>query len=447
MHIFITAFNRQNSLSELIEGLNYPYDKIVIVDDHSEPALETPNGVEVIRTEQNNGKELFYRNINIIFDYIKRKNEIKYFMIIPDDFLPFKDWMEVYNQFKHIEQYDDKAVALTVTNRRWRKHCFTGFPKKTVNIGNKKFLQTQYVDGDFIANRRFLEAIDFQVKPTKIHKENLSSGVWRQVSKKLSTSGRMYSVSDNNYFEMNTGARKDSKMHKWIRKPRKVVASCATMPSRVEHLEKAINSLIDQVDEIRCYLNNFDTVPTFLDNPKIKVYRSQDEVGDLTDRGKFYKCEEIEGYFLTFDDDIIYPSDYVEKMIQAIDEYGGVCTYHGRKLQPFKHFNSYYQGAAKEVVHCKHSQGKDIKLDIPGTGVQGFHTDDIQFSINDFWIDCMADIFVGIKCRNEGIPITGLSHKEGYFTIQKIDIKQTIFGQHKYADDKQVELLNKYFTT
>jgi len=57
----------------------------------------------------------------------------------------------------------------------------------------------------------------------------------------------------------------------------------ATMPSRVNSLFETVKSLLPQVTELHVYLNEFDNVPAFLSNPKIKVYRSQDEVGDLGD--------------------------------------------------------------------------------------------------------------------------------------------------------------------
>lgn len=443
MVVFITAYNRQESLTKVIEGLNY--DKVVVVDDCSNPSLEVPNYVEVIRTERNNGKEGFWKTINLIFDYIKR-NDINYFMIIPDDFLPYKNWKNVITLFKHIEKYDKKAVAMSAMNRRWREKCWTNFPKKIVNLGNKRFFKTQYVDGNFIANRKFLEAIDFKIEPIENHKEGKSSGVWKQVSERLhKQSYHIYSVLDNIYFETDTETNLNSKMHKWRRKPRKITASCVSIPSRTEHLERAINSLIDQVDEIRCYLNDFNKVPSFLNHHKIKVYKSQNHLGDITDRGKFYKCEEIEGYHFTFDDDIIYPPDYVNRMIKYIDKYGGVWSFHGRLLKDQKHFQSFYKGAAKIFFHCRFEMRQPVKLDIPGTGVMGYHTNDVQFKTEDLFEDRMTDILVGIACKKQGVQITGLSHTERYFIIQKIEQKDTIFGQYKNADSKQVELLNQYF--
>lgn len=443
MYVFITVYNRQDNLSELIKKLNY--DKIVVIDDHSNPPLQAP--CEIIRTPQNNGKAGFWKNINLIFNYVKQ-NDINYFMIIPDDYLPYSKWKDILSLFQYMEKYDKKAVAMSVTHRRWRDKCWTGFNKKIVQLRNKGFYQTQYVDGDFIANRKFLELLNFQVQsinPSK-QKSGKSSGVWKQVSERIHGQGyNMYSVVDNSYFEMNTQARKKSMMHGVRRRPRKITASCATIPSRQRYLRQTIDSLIGQVDEIRCYLNGFDDVPSFLNRKKIKVYKSQDHLGDITDRGKFYGCGQIEGYHLTFDDDIIYPPDYVKRMLPYIDSYGGVWSFHGRVLKDKNYFHSFYKGATQFFFHCRFDMNEMRKLDIPGTGVMGYHTDDVRFTMDDFTEDFMCDIMVAVKCKRQGITIRGIPHEKGLFEFANIPRSRTIFGHYRNDDGIQTSYLNAYF--
>lgn len=442
MYVFITAYNRQENLSRLIDKLNY--DKVVVIDDHSSPPLEAP--CEIIRTPQNNGKEGFWKNINLIFDYVRR-HDINYFMIIPDDYIPYKNWKDVLGLFQNIENHDNRAVAMSVTHRRWRNRCWTGFDKIIVKLGDKEYCHTQYIDGDFIANRKFLELLHFKVNPVTQHKKGRSSGVWKQVSERIHGNNgcNMYSVLDNYYFEMNTETRKNSMMHDIRRKSRKVIASCATIPSRENYLKKTIDSLLNQVDEVRCYLNGFERIPSFLNHDKIKVYKSQDRLGDITDRGKFYGCDDIEGYHLTFDDDIVYPPDYVNRLIHYIDLYGGVWSFHGRVLKDKKYFRSFYRGATKLFFHCRLEMNEIVKLDTPGTGVMGYHTDDVRFDMDDFTEDFMCDILVAIKCKKEGIVIRGVPHEEGLFKFADIPRSNTIFGRQKDNDKIQVSLINKYF--
>ena len=97
----------------------------------------------------------------------------------------------------------------------------------------------------------------------------------------------------------------------------KITFNMATMPERIRALEEVIPTIIHQCDELNIYLNLFETVPGFLKHPKIKIYRSQDCLGDLGDVGKFYKCDEwTEGYIFTVDDKLLYPKTYVKDMIR-----------------------------------------------------------------------------------------------------------------------------------
>src|SRR5699024_11515860 len=63
-----------------------------------------------------------------------------------------------------------------------------------------------------------------------------------------------------------------------------VIAGLATMPSRVQVLREAFNSIYWQVDEVYVFLNNFDYVPGFLKLPGVKMFRSQ-EFHDYKDVG------------------------------------------------------------------------------------------------------------------------------------------------------------------
>ena len=106
---------------------------------------------------------------------------------------------------------------------------------------------------------------------------------------------------------------------------KKVTVSIATIPSRKEALKITIDSLINQVDKIYIYLNNYEEIPNYLTYnsyklktqglKKIEYFRSQN-YKDLGDVGKFHCVGIIKGYHFTCDDDIIYPDNYIKYMIE-----------------------------------------------------------------------------------------------------------------------------------
>src|SRR5665213_2649162 len=100
-----------------------------------------------------------------------------------------------------------------------------------------------------------------------------------------------------------------------------IVAAMATMPERLPYLEGAINALRPQVDVLRVYLNNFVEIPSFLSAEE--GYLSSDAAGDLGDAGKFYWVNGKSGldysHYLTVDDDLGYPDDYVATLMEEFD--------------------------------------------------------------------------------------------------------------------------------
>ena len=177
-----------------------------------------------------------------------------------------------------------------------------------------------------------------------------------------------------------------------------VTANFATWSARKDFIDKAVDSMIDQVDIVRVYYNDYV--------PKKRTDIIQYTGEDLTDRGKFYGIGKNEIAF-TCDDDLLYPHDYVEStLIKMKDHPNHVVSYHGRKLKG-KGLN-YYHG--HETFHCLIPLEEDKEIDVPGTGVMAFNTNDILPDIISYPHDKMADILMGLECRKKGVPIVCLRH-------------------------------------
>ena len=102
-----------------------------------------------------------------------------------------------------------------------------------------------------------------------------------------------------------------------------VVAGIASIPSRRQSLQLAIESIRHQVDSIEVVLNGYEDVPDWLHADTITVTTSQ-EVGDHGDNAKFLGMEKYdECVYFAIDDDILYPVDYVNRMMRCMARYGG----------------------------------------------------------------------------------------------------------------------------
>lgn len=108
-----------------------------------------------------------------------------------------------------------------------------------------------------------------------------------------------------------------------------IVANLATYPPRLGTLPEVIASIIPQVDQLNIVLNEFDSVPDWLEKtPKVRAIIPAQ---DTKDTGKFLPDTSEADYVFLIDDDIVYPPDYVRETLRRFQDLGpGVAaSYHG----------------------------------------------------------------------------------------------------------------------
>lgn len=179
-----------------------------------------------------------------------------------------------------------------------------------------------------------------------------------------------------------------------------IIMSMATHPQRKVCLQHTVNSVINQCDKLNIYLNNYTDIPEFLKHKKIMCYLGS----DLGDVGKFYNITNEDGYFFTIDDDLIYPRDYTQRMIQRIvyHKHKAIIGVHGSTFNPLK-MNSYYKD--RSLSHYRASLAQERTVHLIGTGTSAFHTSTIKVRIEDFPKPNMADIWFALLAQKQNIPM------------------------------------------
>jgi len=227
----------------------------------------------------------------------------------------------------------------------------------------------------------------------------------------------------------------------------KVSSNYATYPGpkRLEALRISVESIIDQVDIVRIYWNNYSVhdVPDW--------FRYHDKIDssfgpDLTDNAKFAELPWLEEdeYFFTCDDKIIYPNDYVEVMHRYF-EYHDLLTCHGREIVTSGNYeNSYYLGGHKvydyrlEVGIRPHGS-----IQIPGSGVAAFYTG--NFNPKGIARDKrhkMTDLLLGLECIKSGRSPYLVPHPEGWLRSQIMP--SSICQEMQQTDQKeQIEIVKE----
>lgn len=205
----------------------------------------------------------------------------------------------------------------------------------------------------------------------------------------------------------------------------RTVISIATTGDRPHQLSHTLKSLKGQADEIRVYDNS-----RFI---------------DYTDNAKFYPLQFIEEpvYFLTCDDDLIYPQGYVEKMRQDIETYQSIISYHGRIL---KLDQSTYYGSTHEGVHHWKLLTEAIRLDVSGTGCTGFRTDYFNpINIYQSKHKRMSDLVFSLEAWKQRKQIVSPPKRMDYILEQQVE--SSIFGTESKTDQAgQIWHMNQILT-
>lgn len=191
----------------------------------------------------------------------------------------------------------------------------------------------------------------------------------------------------------------------------KIVAGLATFEGRERSLSETVKSLENQVDDIFIYDNSVNI--------------------DVKDNGKFYGLTQMKEacYYLTCDDDIIYPKDYVENMVENIEKDNCIITHHGKIIGD----SDYLRGSKRYHFSVRNHENR--VLDVAGTAVTGFKTSyfnpkDLFYNKNFF----VSDLLFGIKVRQQLKKIIHATHKTNWIRQNmNIDFQKSI----SYIEEKE----------
>lgn len=181
-------------------------------------------------------------------------------------------------------------------------------------------------------------------------------------------------------------------------------AVISSMPTRSAGFEKVVRTILDQVNMMFVYLDHFENVPTFLkDNPKIRIFRSE-KCGNYHASSRFLILEEglPPSVVLIVDDDIYYPSNYVESLVSSLAAFGGnaVVGVHGKVFLP--PHNCYISDA--HLIHFASESNSNIHCHELGTGTVAFISSRFNLKVSSWKSNEMDDILFAIEAQKLGIP-------------------------------------------
>jgi hypothetical protein len=223
----------------------------------------------------------------------------------------------------------------------------------------------------------------------------------------------------------------------------KRVASIATQPKRLNSFQKALYSILPQVDLVYVYLDHFDLVPEFLkNNDKIRVYRAED-CGDLHATSRFLVLKALcePALVFIFDDDIIYPPDYADKLSSTLLRMNGLALVgvHGRTVN--KELKSYVRDTS--VIHFERKLEHETYVDVVGAGTCIFLSSVFDLNLDNFSNNIMDDIFLAGEAFARGLPRVVVSRPEGWLKSAPGVYETTLWALAKSDDSLHTKVARK----
>ena len=230
-----------------------------------------------------------------------------------------------------------------------------------------------------------------------------------------------------------------------------ILGGMATFKQRYEALPEVLETIVPQLDMLGLCLNDY----TPSDFEYLKKELSETVLtktmfiipqNDLTDAGKFAFWDRVRWeFYLSLDDDLLYPPEYVSKIVEACNHYDCPVSYHGYNLKEGER----WLNARANKVHCLHDYPDDVKREVIGTGVacfpNGCFTDkdgDNQLAYMNFEPK-MADLNVWKLAKRMDVPLMCLKHAKGWIKhSDKVLKSRTLWAQAAKDDSKQTEFIN-----
>jgi len=226
-----------------------------------------------------------------------------------------------------------------------------------------------------------------------------------------------------------------------------VTVGIATMPGREENLRVVIEALLPQADYIVVYSNDPAGPPEWLDEYD-RLMAVGPIHGDLTDAGKLYGLDVVwGGHYLVCDDDMVYPPDYVKRIVWGINTHkrervigfaGGILA------QP--PISSYCAEGRTMAIRWDDPCDEDVPVNILLSGLSGWHMDLLDgFDWRACTVGRMVDIWLALECQKRRVGMTCLARPADWIGYQRPQTP-TIWRELSKpgADQAQTEVLNRH---
>jgi hypothetical protein len=220
-----------------------------------------------------------------------------------------------------------------------------------------------------------------------------------------------------------------------------LVGAIATIPSRVESFADVLSRLVPQVDHLFVYLDGHAAAPSALkQQSKLTIFHAE-KCGNLHASSRLLPMTFLGRpcIFVIFDDDIIYPTDYVETLVEGLAKRGGraVVGFHGNCFKPP------YASYAKDRVNINFKEGLEIdtQVDELGAGTSAFLSENLAIDPREFPYVNMDDLILAIEAERRCLPRICLRRSTGWLAKHPKPQTWNLWSDVLKDDSRETKLL------
>lgn len=197
------------------------------------------------------------------------------------------------------------------------------------------------------------------------------------------------------------------------------------------------------LNDYKCpkWLNDWADKQGFL----VTIVEGQSAEGDLKAAGKFYFADVHKGPYITADDDILLPDDYVGYMHHLIEKHkGAFVSFHAYKygIKPVTGFYMHRSKVWQYGEGCR----RDTVVDHVGTGVLGFDASLIDISHKYFeGYETMTDPMLTLFATERKIKMVTPTRAANWLQTVKGSQDVAIWRGHDKDMAERIEILNRAF--
>lgn len=224
----------------------------------------------------------------------------------------------------------------------------------------------------------------------------------------------------------------------------KRIGGMATIPSRCEGLPLVLESILPSLDHLYLWFDIYEDIPKkYMCVEKITPILGISKNARLGCSGKFFGLRMISEkcHYFCFDDDIIYPTDYVPRLSAAIRRYGGrhFVGVHGNNYHLFP--GSYAHD--RTCLHFRDQAPFDCSIDELGTGTIAFQNDVMPIDIDGWKYGNMSDLNLMIDCVRYGIDRISIRRPQNWLRAIATNQPDSIWRGTQKDDRLQTKILNE----